>query len=250
MLEQGSPFSDQPAYTLIAAGPGDERAITLLQTIRKAGLRVTYAETVNIAARASDAAACVVVLRPDTWKTPTIATILRTKPDYLLPVLAEPMELPRGPWTQEAIHLALEPGVAEQEIIQALQTRLATLPQSPLARYTRETQSRKPRPQAVRKRQRLQRRTLMTILLLLLILGLGTLLAYRFSTQPPAIAQTTGTPPGTSTFQSRTSYTARTPGAHCDTGGASGRREIAISKTKQRSSTNIRRPNARPVACW
>src|SRR5258708_33111208 len=107
----------------------------MVQEMRQAGLRGPYAETISLAVRASEVAACVAVLRPDTWKTPSIATMMRAQPSYLLPVLAEPMELPRGPWTQAPISLAEEPGEAERLLIQELQHYLVTRPQTALARY-------------------------------------------------------------------------------------------------------------------
>ena len=53
MREQGSPFLDLQPSILVASGPQDERAIALVQTLRKAGLRVIFGETVTRAARAA-----------------------------------------------------------------------------------------------------------------------------------------------------------------------------------------------------
>ncbi|MGH2507440.1 MAG: hypothetical protein ACRDHZ_08575, partial [Ktedonobacteraceae bacterium] len=62
MQEQGSPFSHASASILVAAGSQDAQAMALVQALRKAGLRVIFAETMALAIRASEAAACVAVL--------------------------------------------------------------------------------------------------------------------------------------------------------------------------------------------
>jgi len=128
MQAQGS-SSDRSSVIMVAAGPRDERAQALVQALRQAGLSVVFAETVHIAARASETAACVAVLRHDTWKTQAVAMLMRARPDCLLPVLAEPMDLPRGPWSGPAISLVDDAGAGEQQVIQALRDYLQARPQ-------------------------------------------------------------------------------------------------------------------------
>lgn len=218
MLEQGSLFSDTSVYILVAAGPQDERAVALVQAARKAGLRVTFAETVSVAARASEAAACVVLLRPDTWKAQTIATVMRAKPACLIPVLAEPMELPRGPWTHESISAGDEPELAEQEVIQALRSYLAQRP-TPIPRRNTDPLTLNAILQPKKRRRRMNPRPFFTAMLILLIVGLGVALGYRYYTSQPgqrATASSTSTVP---TTVPRVVYQAKTPGQNCDTGG-------------------------------
>lgn len=226
MQEQGSPFTGRAASILLAAGPQDEQAQSLVQTLRSAGLRVIFAETVNIAARASEATACVVVLRPDTWKTQTIATVMRAKPDCLIPVLAETMELPRGPWTQAAISLVDAPEQAEQELIQALRDYLAARPlpetggQGSSGQFTLSDINR------LTRRRRRSARPLITTILVLLIFGLGGLLGYRYYTGQPGKSaaatnqpgKSTTTPVNLPTSAPHVTYSATTPGPDCDRG--------------------------------
>lgn len=218
MQEQGSPFSGLSSAIFIASGPQDERAIALVQTLREAGMRVTFANNVTLAARAADeGTACVVVLRPDTWKTQTIATIMRAKPACLIPVLAEPMELPHGPWTKPAIDLSTQNEAGEQELIQILRSYLTTHTSSlPGTRkidppFTPNMLQFKPR-----NRRRLNVRALITtIVLILLIVGLGGLLGYHYYTHPSTA------PAGANNalpISHNDVYNAAIPGPNCSVG--------------------------------
>ncbi len=219
MLEQGSPFMHSSASILVAAGPQDEQAITLVQKLRKAGLRVTYAETVTLAVRASEATACVVLLRPDTWKAQNIATVMRSKPACLIPVLAEPMELPHGPWTHEAISIGDEPDLAAQEVIQALRSYLATRPASASTPHRNsDTLTIDTILTFKKRRRRLNARPLFTMLLILLIVGLGVSLGYRYYTAHPTKGQVTGPNLSIPTTVPHIVYNAKIPGPNCDTG--------------------------------
>ena len=59
MQEQGSPDIDPYLSILVASGPQDELAIALVQTLRDAGLRVIFAQTVTLAARVAGDACCL-----------------------------------------------------------------------------------------------------------------------------------------------------------------------------------------------
>lgn len=222
MQEQGSPPGDRSPSILVASGPQDEQAIALVQALRDAGLRVIFAETVTLAARlASEAVACVAVLRPDTWKCQTITVVTRARPGCLIPVLAEPMKLPRGPWTRPAIDLSNDPAQGTQELIQELRAYFAR--PDALTKAQRQQNTLAPldtvritplRPRRLRKRRRQVGTLITTIVLLLIILGLGALLGYRYYTHPPA-QSTPG--PHTTTISSSSSYSASSPGT-CDNG--------------------------------
>jgi len=243
MSEQGSPQVNQAAI-MVAAGAQDERAIALVQAMRQAGLRVTFAETVNIAVRASEVAACVVVLRPDTWKTQAIATVMRTKPDCLIPVLAETMELPRGPWTHPAIQLADDPVEGQQQVIQVLYAYLETH-----KRQARTAPSKSADlvtiNQLLHTRKRRQRRpigvgSLITTFLLIVIVGLGGLLGYRYYTSGPSRANATAGTPGTiSGTAPLATYNAATPGQYCDGGGGSWSLDDRYVKTVNKQKAEI-----------
>ena len=188
MQKQGSPFSDLSPAILVTSGPQDERAIALVQTLHEAGLRVTFAGTVTLATRAADeGTACVAVLRPDTWKTQTIATVMRAKPACLIPVLAETMDLPRGPWTKPAIDLSTENKQGEQELIQMLRDYLATDAVS-VQVTSKNDPPFVPNVLQFKRRNRIKLNVsalISTIILILLILGLGSLFGYRYYTHPP-----------------------------------------------------------------
>ena len=214
MQEQGSPLPDLLPSILLASGPQDERAIALVQTLREAGLRVIFAENVTIAAReAGEAAACVAVLRPETWKTQTIATMMRAKPDCFIPVLAEPMNLPRGPWTKPAIDLSTS---SEQELLQMLREYLATRV-TPLQAARKHIPQFKPNIlQFKRRRSRFNVRALITtIVLMLFIFGLGGLIAYRYATPQSTLQMNTN---NLSTLGHNDVYNAAIPGPGCSIG--------------------------------
>lgn len=217
MQEQGSPFQNQLPPILVVSGPQDERAIALVQTLRDAGLHVIFASTVTLAARAADeATACVAVLRPDTWKAQTIATVMRAKPTCLIPVLAEPMSLPRGPWTQPAITLVDNPEQGEQEVIQILSAYLATHT-APTQAQSKMVSLNSIRITRLRPRRRRKVGALITtIALLLLILGLGGLFGYHAINQagPQSTANVTGNNPLAAS--SNTIFNAPVPGPGCN----------------------------------
>ncbi len=219
MQAQGSSL-DRSSAVMVAAGPQDEQARALVQALRQAGLSVVFAETANIAARASEAAACVAVLRPDTWKSQAIATVMRARPDCLLPVLAEPMELPRGPWTGPVLSLVDDAGQGEQQLIQALRDYLATRPQPELA-SPRNTDPVTIDMLLARKKFRRSRRTgpVITAILLLIIVALGGLLGYRYYTSHPGKSVPANALSNVSTAVPQAAYAATVPGPTCDLRG-------------------------------
>lgn len=220
MQTQGSPSVEQSITVMIAAGPQDEQARALVQAMRKAGLKILFAETVNIAARASEATACVTVLRPDTWKTQAVATVMRAKPACLIPVLAEPMDLPRGPWTHAAISLVDDSEQGTQQLIQAVYDYLAERPQEePAPQKSAEILTIDQLLARRKKRSRCVRTgPLITTILLLIIVALGGLLGYRYYNNHPS----TSTAANTSILPTaipQVTYATKTPGPDCDRNG-------------------------------
>lgn len=218
MQDTGSLPSEQQPAILVVSGPQDEQAIALVQALRQAGLRAIFAETVTLAARqAGEAAACVAVLRQDTWKAQTIAVVMRARPACFIPVLAEAMPLPRGPWTHAAITLSEIPEQGTQELLQTLRAYLA---RSAPSKQHKSKQNELTSLNMVRiKPLRRSRRVgafLTTLLLVLLILSLGGLLGYRYS-HPPTTVSTTTTNPLASSLNNV--YSTLTPGPDCDTRG-------------------------------
>jgi hypothetical protein len=99
------------ASLIVAAAPGDQRAAALAEALSASGWAVTLAVTPDVAARAAGQT-CIVVLAPATWNHPAIATAVMSRPARLIPVLAEPMALPQGPWTSAPF--TLSPDTARQ----------------------------------------------------------------------------------------------------------------------------------------
>ena len=104
---------------LVVSAPGDPRAIRLSDDLQDAGWRVILADTPDIAEDYAESAFCVVVLRARQWNAPAIAAAVRARPVVLIPVLAEPMDLPRGPWTFEPIPMD-SPRQVVAEVAEAL----------------------------------------------------------------------------------------------------------------------------------
>lgn len=74
--------------------------------LRASGVSVLVANTITLASQADEFAICIILLRPGQWRTtPVITTTMRSNPHYMIPVLAEPMSLPAGTWSTEAIIL-------------------------------------------------------------------------------------------------------------------------------------------------
>ncbi|MGH2508176.1 MAG: hypothetical protein ACRDHZ_12340, partial [Ktedonobacteraceae bacterium] len=151
-----------------------------------------------------------------TWKTQVIATVMRAKPACLIPVLAEPMELPDGPWTHKAVNIGGELETTTQELVQILRNYLATRP-TPIQHPNSATLTVGTPLKFKKHRRPIKVRPLFSTLLILLIVGLGAVLSYRY-TAHPATGQ--GVNPNLSipTTVTHLAYSAKAPGQGCDTG--------------------------------
>src|SRR5215472_1769783 len=90
---------------LLVAAPDDTQADELVTELRASGVNVLVANTLALASRADEFPICIVILHPGQWRTtPTITTVIRSNPQYMIPVLAEPMSLPNAAWSTEAIN--------------------------------------------------------------------------------------------------------------------------------------------------
>lgn len=118
----GSPF------VLIAAAPDEPRADRLALELEQIGWQVVLARTPAAAARAPQAVACLVVLRAASWNAPAIVATVRARPRLLIPVLAEPMGLPAGPWTEAPIEMRLSPAAIARQIDEVIADLTASGP--------------------------------------------------------------------------------------------------------------------------
>lgn len=114
------------ARVVVAAAPGDPRAVRLVDDLTALGWDVRLAETPDDAEAYGAGAIGVAVLRPRYWNAPPIAALVRSNPPYLIPVLAEPMALPRGPWAYEPIPMN-SPSQVLEEVDQALSDGVRSL---------------------------------------------------------------------------------------------------------------------------
>jgi hypothetical protein len=124
--EDERPVPPRRARVLVAAAPGDPRAIRLVDDLQAMGWDVQLAETPDVAEDYAGESICVAVLRPRYWNAPPIAAMVRANPPYLIPVLAEQMPLPRGPWAYEPIPMESPSQVAE-EVAQAIEDGVRAL---------------------------------------------------------------------------------------------------------------------------
>ena len=113
------PGQPQPQI-LVASAPGDPRAIRLVDDLLDLGWDVILADTPELAEEFAAGAICIAVLRPRYWNAPPIAATVQSNPPYLIPVLAEPMPLPRGPWSFEPIPME-SPRQVVSEVATALE---------------------------------------------------------------------------------------------------------------------------------
>ena len=66
-----------PRQVLLVAAPNDVQASALLAALRASGINILLADTIALAARVDEFAACIVILRPGQWRTtPVITTAL------------------------------------------------------------------------------------------------------------------------------------------------------------------------------
>lgn len=118
-----------PRQVLLVAAPNDTQASALLMGLRASGINILLANTIALASRADEFAACIILLRPGQWRTTSaISTAMRCNPRSLIPVLAEPMSLPSASWSTEAINVkeALSETVHELEVIINNQIHIAS----------------------------------------------------------------------------------------------------------------------------
>ena len=115
---------------LLVASPNDTSTSEMITTaLRTAGVSVLIANTITLASQADECAICIILLRPGQWRTtPTITTAMRSNPRYMIPILTEPMSLPAGAWSTEAIILKepLSETIHELEILINKQLQIAS----------------------------------------------------------------------------------------------------------------------------
>lgn len=126
---------------LLVASPNDISISELITTaLREAGVNVQIADTLTMASQADEFAICIILLRPGQWRTtPVITTAMRSNPHSMIPILAEPMALPAGALSTEALLLKeplsetvheLELLINKQLLIAAKDTRKDQKPQT------------------------------------------------------------------------------------------------------------------------
>jgi len=140
-----SQSSNQSNYVLIVAAPGSEVASRLAEDLRQAGISVAQADTPEVASRAALAPTCIAVLTPTTWNHPVVIAAVTARPARLIPVLAEPMPLPQGPWTSPP--LAYDQNTART--IAAGFSNQSSVPPQPFYSSAPDQQPNQPQPQSV-----------------------------------------------------------------------------------------------------
>jgi hypothetical protein len=100
-------LSSRSPLIVVIAPPDYTRGSHIVDALYDMGWDAVLAETLAQASRAADAAACAIVLTRNDWRDPLIVAAIRTRPAVLIPLLAEPMPLPKGPWTASPIDARL-----------------------------------------------------------------------------------------------------------------------------------------------
>jgi len=90
----------------VVATEGDYRAQSLADALRQLGWNVTLATRPELATQAAGATAVIALLTPTTWNAPAVAAGVTSRAPRVIPVLAEPMALPNGPWTSAPFSLS------------------------------------------------------------------------------------------------------------------------------------------------
>jgi hypothetical protein len=131
-------YEMQPSFlrrrVLVAVAADDTRAIELVQAMRAQGLTVMIATTVGLASQADDVAVCVVVLHPEVWRaTPAIVTAMRRNPRFMIPVLDEPMTLPRAAWATEPFYITDSPTQSAKALVTFIRHHLQVISERELA---------------------------------------------------------------------------------------------------------------------
>lgn len=221
----------QQRKILVASAPNDAQAIQLVKELRLRGLNVLIAETVGLAALASDMAVCIVVIRPGVWRTtPAVMTAIRCNPPCLIPVLAEAMELPNGAWTMEPV--TLDEGEQFMQAVNELASRitsyLQTLPElpsvtresttGPLAAIPSSAKLPRAKKSAFPGRTRRGLRLQYILLVIIVLLGGGLLANYLLH---PAKSTQSVLPQGTTgSSNADLPYVAAIPGPGCGSGSS------------------------------
>ena len=117
-------------HVLVVAAPQDSQANELVNALRESGLNVILANNELLASQADEVGVCILVLRPEQWnETPAITTALQRNPPYMIPLLAEAMPLPEGPWTTEPISLKEPVSETAQELVTHITDYFQSLPE-------------------------------------------------------------------------------------------------------------------------
>jgi hypothetical protein len=224
-----TPITPAIHQILLAASPNDTSISELIiAALRASGASVLVADTITLASQADEFAICIILLHPGQWRiTPVITTAMRSNPRYMIPVLAEPMSLPAGAWSTEALLLKeplsetvheLELLINKQLLIAARDTRKDQKPQTkndfhqPKASPTLRTINYK---KARRRLNSISKYALIGFILILLA-GLWYYALGNHSTSVQAVnTQLTGSNRAISAFSQ--SDTVSVPGAGCNT---------------------------------
>ncbi len=229
-MEYGVQPTIEDQQVLVVAIPNDPQALGLAEALSALELNVIIAETAEMASLADEAAVCIIVLHPETWRSsPSIRTAMRCKPPYMLPVLAEPMPLPSASWITDPISinesLALTAQelaalindyfdiIAESEASSTEQRSTTSLPQHSMAPYVQPLSDKK-----ARQRENISYKYLLPILITFLA---GNLLFNLFSHSTQTANTQTPTQNSTTSDAFFThAYSAPVPGPGCDPGNA------------------------------
>lgn len=216
-----TPITPAIRQVLLVASPNDTHTSELITTaLRASGVSVLVANTITLASRADEFAICIILLRPGQWRTtPVITTAMRSNPHYIIPVLVEPMPLPAGTWSTEAITLKepLSETIYELEILIYQQLQI-------VERDTRKDQKQQPASSNFRTinynktKRRLSSMSKYVLIGLILILLAG-LLYYTLGKHSTSVStintQLTGSKHAFSAFSQ--SDTVSVPGSGCNT---------------------------------
>lgn len=230
----GMGYEMQPSFlrrrVLVAVASDDVQAIELVQAMRAQGLTVMIATTVGLASQADDVAVCVIVLHPETWRaTPSIVTAMRRNPRFMIPVLEEPMALPRAAWATEPFYITDSPAQSAKALVTFIRHHLQIVSERELAVVTqrstihpwlREYEPFEP-PAIVQKPQRRNLSRFLRLCWPLAFLLCVSFLTYYFLQLSSLSSSKADTQSAnkTSTWLDHP-YAAAVPGANCDGGPA------------------------------
>jgi hypothetical protein len=106
---------------LVVASPNDQQIGEQIATaLQMSGMSTRVDTTGIVASRANEFPICIIILRPDQWRTTLAITMAMSFNAYcMIPVLAEPMTLPGGAWSTEVVSLKepLSETVQELELL-------------------------------------------------------------------------------------------------------------------------------------